>query len=283
LLENSVEDHFQKCKRKFSLKTVLLLADQMIRCLEQLHSKNFIHRDIKPENFMMGLTKKATSLFLIDFGLSKRFRDPQTGLHIPFRDHKSFTGTARYASINTHMGAEQSRRDDLESVGHLLIYLLKGCLPWQNLQATNKKEKYDQILQKKVETPIDILCQNLPMEFGSFLEYCRKMKFNERPDYSYILRMFKDLFFKHGYIYDMIYDWSLQFQHTQHVTLSNNLKFPNKKADAIPQKPIPPKTRKILESKENRENPDLPVKKDMKLEAEKTINKMNKEEKKACI
>lgn len=185
----------------------------MIRCLEQLHSKHFIHRDIKPENFMMGLNKKATSVFLIDFGLSKRFRDPATGLHIQYRDHKSFTGTARYASINTHMGAEQSRRDDLESVGHLLIYLLKGILPWQNLQAANKKEKYEKILQKKAGTPIEKLCQDLPPEFASYLEYCRKMKFNERPDYAFILRSFKDLFIRQGYFYDMVYDWSTVYHH----------------------------------------------------------------------
>ena len=184
-----------------------MLADQMISGLEQLHSKHFIHRDIKPENFVMGLGLKCAKVHIIDFGLSKRFRDPATGLHIPYRDHKNFTGTARYASINTHFGFEQSRRDDLESLGHLFIYFLKGVLPWQNLQAANKKEKYDKIRQKKVSIPTDKLCKDLPFEFQAYLNYCRGMKFNERPDYGYAQRLFKDLFVRKGYLSDSVFDW----------------------------------------------------------------------------
>ncbi len=208
LLGHPLEELFQKCKRHFSLKTVLLLADQMIHALEQLHSRHFIHRDIKPENFMMGTGKKLSTVFLIDFGLSKRFRDPVSGLHIPYRDQKSFTGTARYASINTHLGVEQSRRDDLESLGHMLVYFLKGGLPWQNLRAINKKDKYEKIMKKKLAVPINLLCKDLPIEFESYLSYCRKMKFNERPDYVYIKRIFKELFIRKGYFYDQVYDWT---------------------------------------------------------------------------
>jgi serine/threonine protein kinase len=208
LLGPSLEDCFQSCKRRFSLKTVLLLADQMIHALEQLHAKHVIHRDVKPENFVMGLGKCATVVHLIDFGLSKRFRDPATGLHIPYRDHKSFTGTARYASINTHIGIEQSRRDDLESTGHLFVYFLKGLLPWQNLQAATKKEKYEKIMQKKMEISVEALCKSLPVEFATYLGYCRNMKFNERPDYNYITRIFKELFVREGYFYDFVFDWT---------------------------------------------------------------------------
>jgi len=102
----------------------------MITRLESMHNNNFIHRDMKPDNFLMGLKGKAAVVYVIDFGLSKRYRDPKTGQHIPYRDGKSLTGTARYASVNTHIGIEQSRRDDLESIGYILLYLLKGSLPW---------------------------------------------------------------------------------------------------------------------------------------------------------
>ena len=210
LLGKPLEELFCKCKRRFTLKTVLQLAEQMVHSLEVLHSKNFIHRDIKPENFMTGRGKKQGAVFMIDFGLSKRFRDPVTGLHISYRTKQSFTGTARYASINTHLGIEQSRRDDLEAIGHLFVYFLKGVLPWQNLKAENKKDKYEKIMQKKLATPVNLLCKDIPVEFERYLAYCRGMKFNERPDYSYISRIFKELSVKQGYACDQIYDWTLR-------------------------------------------------------------------------
>ncbi len=177
--------------------------------IEYIHSKNLIHRDIKPDNFLIGAGKKQHQVFVIDFGLAKRYRDIKTGDHIPYRDGKSLTGTARYASVNTHIGIEQSRRDDLESLGYILMYFNKGNLPWQGLRAKNKQEKYDAIKEKKLTTSIEALCHGFPEEFASYLTACRKLQFDEKPDYGVLRKLFKDLFIRKGYEYDYIYDWLL--------------------------------------------------------------------------
>ncbi|CEP01186.1 Casein kinase I [Plasmodiophora brassicae] len=209
LLGPSLEDLFTFCGRKFSLKTVLLLADQMLARVEYVHAKNFIHRDIKPDNFLMGLGKRCNTVFIIDFGLAKKYRDPKTHQHIPYLEHKSLTGTARYASINTHLGIEQSRRDDLESIGFLLMYFNRGSLPWQGLKANTKKEKYDKISEKKMSTPIEVLCKNFPTEFSTYMNYCRTLRFDDKPDYAYLRRLFRDLFFRQQYEVDYVFDWTL--------------------------------------------------------------------------
>ena len=129
MLGPSLEDLFNYCGRKFSLKTVLLLADQLICRIQTLHNKGYLHRDLKPENILIGLEENASTLYLIDYGLAKKYKQP-SGEHIPFKDGKALTGTARYASANTHLGIEQSRRDDLEGAGYVLLYLLMGELPW---------------------------------------------------------------------------------------------------------------------------------------------------------
>ncbi|XP_073302545.1 casein kinase 1-like protein 2 [Primulina huaijiensis] len=216
LLGPSLEDLFNFCSRKLSLKTVLILADQMINRVEFVHSKSFLHRDIKPDNFLMGLGRRANQVFAIDFGLAKKYRDSSTHKHIPYRENKNLTGTARYASMNTHLGIEQSRRDDLESLGYVFMYFLRGSLPWQGLKAGTKKQKYERICEKKVSTSIETLCRSYPAEFASYFHYCRSLRFDDKPDYTYLKRIFRDLFIREGFQFDYVYDWTiLNFQQSQ--------------------------------------------------------------------
>jgi len=209
LLGPSLEDLFNFCSRKFTLKTVLMIADQLLQRVEYLHFKSFIHRDIKPDNFLIGLGRKANQINCIDFGLAKKYRDPKTHQHIPYRENKNLTGTARYASINTHLGIEQSRRDDIESLGYVLMYFCRGSLPWQGLKAATKKQKYDKISEKKMSTPVEILCKGFPAEFATYLNYARSLRFDDKPDYAYLRKLFKDLFIRENYQYDYIFDWTI--------------------------------------------------------------------------
>lgn len=207
LLGPSLEDLFNYCNRKFSLKTVLMVADGLLSRIEFIHAKNFIHRDIKPDNFLIGLGRRATVIHVIDFGLAKRFRNPKTHAHIPYRENKHLTGTPRYASVNNHLGIEQSRRDDLESLGYVVMYFLRGSLPWQGLRANTKKQKYKKIMEKKIAVPFEHLCKGYPEEFRMYFEYCRALRFDDKPDYTYLKRLFKDLFVRLRYVTDGVYDW----------------------------------------------------------------------------
>lgn len=149
----------------------------------------------------MGLGKRANQVHIIDFGLAKKFRDPRTHIHIPYKENKNLTGTARYASINTHLGIEQSRRDDIESLGYVLMYFLRGSLPWQGLKAATKKQKYERISEKKMSTHVEVLCKGFPQEFITYFQYCRSLRFDDKPDYSYLRKLFRDLFVREGNLY----------------------------------------------------------------------------------
>ena len=129
---------------------------------------------------------------MIDFGLAKRYI-LKDGSHIPYRDNKNLTGTARYASLNTHLGIEQGRRDDIEGIANVLLYFVRGNLPWQNLKANNKKEKYETIMDKKLSISLDKLCVDLPDEFKQLLMYSRTLEFEEKPDYNYLKGLFKNV------------------------------------------------------------------------------------------
>lgn len=223
VLGPSLEDLFSYCNRRFSLKTVLMLADQMISRVEYLHGKNFLHRDIKPDNFLVGLGKTAGRVFIIDFGLAKKYRDSRTQQHIPYRENKNLTGTARYVSVNTHLGIEQSRRDDLEAIGYVLMYFIRGSLPWQGLPANSKRTKYAKIMEKKMATPVEVLCKKAPPEFSSYLNYCRSLHFQDRPDYAHLRQMLRELLFREGYSHDGVYDWTI-LQRSRSLTSESSSK-----------------------------------------------------------
>lgn len=209
LMGPSLEDVFNLCKRSLTMKSCVMLADQMLRRIEFMHIKSYIHRDIKPDNFLIGRGQKSNIVYVIDFGLAKKYRNATTLEHGPYRENKNLTGTARYASINAHLGLEQSRRDDLEAIGYVLIYFLKGVLPWQGIKTNAKQDKYAAIMEKKISTPVPELCEGLPQELCTYLEYTRNLGFDEQPDYRYLRWLFQNLFRKENLENDGCFDWTV--------------------------------------------------------------------------
>lgn len=193
LLGPSLEDLFNRCGRKLTLRTVVALAHQLIDRIEMVHASSYVHRDVKPDNFLVGRGDTVGVVHIIDFGLAKPYRNPHSLEHIPYREDKNLTGTARYASINTHLGIEPSRRDDLESLGYVLLYLLRGSLPWQGLKADTKAKKYERVMLKKMETTASVLCDGLPTEFRRYFDYVHSLSFEDEPDYDVLRALFRDV------------------------------------------------------------------------------------------
>ena len=223
LLGESLEKKLNKCNRKFSLLTVLMIGEQLVTRLEFIHSKNYLHRDIKPDNFLVGRGHKNNIIYAIDFGLAKKYKDPKTWFHIPYRDGKNLTGTARYASTNTHLGMEQSRRDDIEALGYMLLYFLKGTLPWQGMVLKDPKRKYDKIKQLKYDIKLDVLCEGQPVELAKFIQYARDMKFEDKPDYNYLRGLLRKAAEKNGLQFDSSkFDWIVNEEKEKQNNSGNN-------------------------------------------------------------
>lgn len=233
LLGPTLEDLLNFCARNFSLKTTLMLADQILARVEYLHMNCLLHRDIKPENFLMGLGSQRTRVFMIDFGLAKKYYRPSTRTHINYYERHELIGTARYASVHAHY-AEQGRRDDLESVGYLLLYFLRGRLPWQGINAATRIQKYERIAESKSTLPLNILCSGVPTEFYLYMKYCRSLHFTEQPDYVYLRQLFKVLFRNHFLLYDYLYDWvdiNLEMAHNKRIMPQQRGKDRNQEED----------------------------------------------------
>ena len=193
---------FYRHKKHFSTKTILMLASQFLERIEFLHEEGYIHRDIKPANFLMGIGKNKHVVYLADFGFAKKNKEI-------YNEKAGIEGTPNYASLNTHLGISQSRRDDLESLGYVLMKFLSGSLPWDK-RTKDKKilDDWEMIGVMKKQTSVEDMCKGCHKEFHMYLHYCRGLRFDEKPDYDYLNKLFKDLFYRLGYHkYDWRFDW----------------------------------------------------------------------------
>ena len=213
LLGQNLEDLYNYCAKNFTLKTILMIIIQMIERLKHVHDNHYIHRDIKPENFLIGKDTTAKTIYLLDFGLAKRYRDEYTHIHIPLKENRNLTGTARYASCNAHNGLEQSRRDDMESIAYVILYFFRKKLPWQGLKCKDKNEKHAKIKELKMSITPEKLFEGIPKEFADYLTMVKKLGFEDEPAYKSYIQMFNKLFKAKEFEMDYIYDW---------VTVKNN-------------------------------------------------------------
>lgn len=194
------------CHHKFTLKTVAMIVWQAISRLQYMHKKGYIHRDIKPENFTIGLGKNSNVVYLIDFGLSKKYTN-SNGQPLKLSDAQPFVGTPAYASISTHFGIQLSRRDDLESLGYMLVYLLKGMLPWMGLDLNCTDDYFRRVGESKRATSTEELCKGLPIQIKKYMDHVKALKFDEEPNYEYYYSLFRSLLDENGYCFDYKYDW----------------------------------------------------------------------------
>ena len=207
MLGPSISRLYARCFQDFGLKTVVMIGLNMLKILEYIHSQGVVHRDIKPDNILIGLHDQY--LRLIDYGLAKYYISK--GAHIPFKNVNRMIGTARYASLNSHLGYELSRRDDLESLGYVLIYLFKGRLPWQRPPYSDKKltkeQQFALITKIKQQTSVSDLCHGMPEQFMRYMNYVKGLEFQSKPEYDYLKDLFVQIMKEHGWQMDYDYDW----------------------------------------------------------------------------
>ena len=264
LMGKSLENIFESLeKKRMTVNCVAKLGLQMIEILEYIHNKHILHRDIKPDNFVMGRGEKSKYLYLLDFGLAKKYRSSTTLKQYPMIKKKNLTGTARYASINALNGITQSRRDDLEAVGYVLLYFLRGKLPWQGLHVKNKEERYHKIMEIKMETTPHELCKGFPKEYEKYVEYSRNLEYEEDPNYEYLKNLFKNILKDDN---EYVYDWDIGYKTMNTITTSNTS-----------QKGIKLKDKKVNKFNENMNDNNKENNKNLENNLDNEINEFDEE------
>lgn len=196
--------------QRFSMKTLLMVVDQTLETIADVHARGFIHRDISPSNFMLGGAEAGSRVHLIDFGQAKKSAGGRlvlAGRGQRLSVCRPVVGTPRFASVFAHAGVEPAFRDDLEALGYMWVYLARGRLPWQGIRDFAGPAKIARIGQLKVETPLEALCDGLPEEFAGYLAYARALRPQDVPDYAGLRRMFRDVGGRMGIEYDWKFDW----------------------------------------------------------------------------
>lgn len=257
LLGENIEDLFNLCKKKFQLVTIVKLAIDMIELLRRFHQEGYIHRDIKPENFMFGKANNEDDLFLIDFGLSKKYLN-EDGTHIRQNKNSTMIGTIRFTSINSHLGYEHCRKDDLESLGYVFVFLFNGgVLPWMNQnQITNKVDRHNRIAQIKMNIPNDVLFQGLPNEFLQYMIYIKGLKFEDEPNYDFLIDLFTKLYNKDFSKKKFVFDWKKLNNYEENITLirKNTIEKNSKKLFNFKEKKIEGKSPRCKNEDEEENN-----------------------------
>ena len=255
LLGKSLLDMFIYKNKNINIDDICLLAIQILERIEWIHSNNIVYRDIKPENFLFG-KKDPEVLYLIDFGLCRKYKSSTTGKHIKPKNLGKFTGTSRYASLYAMAGNEQSRRDDIESIGYMIIFLMKKRLPWQGIKGNSYKECYHKLYIMKKYIEIEELCKGLPGEIVDYMNNARSLKFEEEPNYQYLKDLFNNILKKHKFNFDRkIFSWVDKIEISENIAKSNSMgKLPSnnrKIRKSSPQNRLFNKIKKSIENKKN--------------------------------
>jgi len=231
LLGKSLEKLWLENNKFFNIKDICMIAIQTLDRIEYVHSKDYLHRDIKPSNFLVG-NPDSTIIYLIDFGVSKKYRSSRTGKHIKSFKIKKLNGTTIFLSLNAMRGNEQSRKDELESLGYMYIYLAKGGLPWSNIKGGKMEDMITKTGIMKSKITVENLCQKLPNEFCQYMNYVKKLSFEQKPDYEYLRNLFKNVLNRIKERLDNIFSWVDKRNVSKDINRKNYSSMPRKRSNS---------------------------------------------------